>query len=200
MHQKDKLYDFVEEYGDAIDLNMRRLESENGGLPCGDCSAVAAGTPLTHLTRHGITEIGRARMIDWMFEVLTAFKMSEQTFFLSVQYMDRYIAESPKQHDLAELHLIGITCMFIASKYEDITPLFMQTIVIRIGHHRFSRDAVLEQERDILQTLSFKLSAVPTVLEFLDRYILTHPYFKAYPLGKIHTVTKYLAYLQTHHI
>ena len=72
--------------------------------------------------------------------------------------------------------------------------------MIRIGHHRFSRDAVLEQERDILQTLSFKLSAVPTVLEFLDRYILTHQYFKAYPLGKIHTVTKYLAYLQTHHI
>ena len=90
--------------------------------------------------------------------------------------------------------------MFIASKYEDITPLFMQTIVIRIGHHRFSRDAVLEQERDILNTLSFKMSAVPTVLEFLDRYILTHQYFKDYPLGKIVTVTKYLAYLQTHHI
>ena len=35
-------------------------------------------------------------MIDWIFEVLTAFKMSEQTFFLSVQYMDRYIAKVSK--------------------------------------------------------------------------------------------------------
>ena len=95
----------MEEYGDAIDYNMRRLEAENGGLSCGDCSAYYASIAKdensgavvaqpTHLTRHGITEIGRARMIDWMFEVLTAFKMSEQTFFLAVQYMDRYIAES----------------------------------------------------------------------------------------------------------
>ena len=64
-------------------------------------------------------------MIDWMFEVLTAFKMSEQTFFLAVQYMDRYIAESEKLLDLSQLHLIAITCMFLASKFEDISPLFM---------------------------------------------------------------------------
>ena len=128
--KKDKLYDFIEEYGTAIDQNLRRLEVENGGLTCGDVSAYLAAAddktaPPTHLTRHGITEVGRARMIDWMFEVLTAFKMSEQTFFLAVQYMDRYIAESEKLLDLSQLHLIGITCMFLASKFEDITPLFM---------------------------------------------------------------------------
>lgn len=92
-------------------------------------------------------------MIDWMYEVLITYKMSEQTFFLSVQYMDRYIAESTKTLDLPQLHLIGITCMFIASKYEDMDPLYMQTIVFRIGHHRFTRNAILEQERDILSTL-----------------------------------------------
>ena len=142
--KKGKIYDFIEEYGSEIDRNLRRLEVENGGLNCGDVSAHQVANDskpvhTTHLTRHGITEVGRARMIDWMFEVLTAFKMSEQTFFLAVQYMDRYIAESPKLLDLTQLHLIGITCMFLASKIEDITPLFMQTIVIRIGHHRFSR-------------------------------------------------------------
>ena len=48
----------------------------------------------THLSRHKITEIARAKMIDWMFEVLKVFKMSEQTFYLSVQYLDRFIAKS----------------------------------------------------------------------------------------------------------
>ena len=134
-------------------------------------------------------------MIDWMYEVLTAFKMSEQTFFLSVQYMDRYIAESDKNIDLDQLHLIGITCMFIASKYEDITPLYMQTIVIRIGHHRFTRGAVLELERDILSTLKFKMASIPSVFEWLERYILSNKYFQEYPNGKILTVAKYLAYL-----
>jgi len=46
----------------------------------------------THLTRHGITEVARARMIDWIYEVLMAYKMSEQTFFFAVQYLDRYLA------------------------------------------------------------------------------------------------------------
>ena len=67
--------------------------------------------------------------------------------------------------------------------------------MIRIGHHRFTRESILEQEREILMTLSFKMAAVPTVMEFLDRYVLTHKYFKAYPLGKIIVVAKYLAYL-----
>ena len=76
------MYDFLEEYGDAIDRNLRKLEVENGGLAHGDVSAYLATAddktaPVTHLTRHGITEVGRARMIDWMYEVLTAFKMSE---------------------------------------------------------------------------------------------------------------------------
>ena len=97
----------------------------------------------THLSRHGITEVGRARMADWLYEVLRTFKMSEQTFFLSVQFMDRYIALTSRTLNLSQLHIIGITCMFIASKYEDITPLFMATVVKRIGHNRFSKDAIL---------------------------------------------------------
>jgi hypothetical protein len=34
-------------------------------------------------------------MVDWMFEVLNAFKMSDQTFFLAVQYMDRFLENTP---------------------------------------------------------------------------------------------------------
>lgn len=175
---------------------------KNCGLNLGDITKHEAGqaeeegdAQPTHLTRHGITEVGRARMIDWMYEVLVAFKMSEQTFFLSVQYMDRYIAESAVRLELDELHLIGITCMFIASKYQEITPLFMQTIVIRIGHHRFTRKDVLDKERVILSTLNFKMAAIPTVLEFIERFVLSHAYFKAYPYGKIITVAMYLACL-----
>ena len=143
---------------------------------------VAAVVEETHLCRHGITEVGRARMIDWMYEVLTAFNMHEQTFFLSVQLMDRYISATEKHLRLEDLHLIGITCMFVASKYEDITPLFMVTIVTRIGHNRFSRASILALERELLNTLKFKLAAVPTVFEFLERY-LTDQYFLGFPGG-----------------
>lgn len=51
------------------------LESEEDEDPFDD---------VTHLTRHNISEISRAKMVDWMFEVLNAFEMSLQTFYLSV--------------------------------------------------------------------------------------------------------------------
>ena len=202
-----KRYDFVKEYGNLIDETLLRLEKANGGLKVvrsisPDKGGSANKTEATHLTRHGITEVGRARMIDWMFEVLTAFGMSEQTFFLSVQFMDRYISKKSACLGLDQLHIIGITSMFIASKYEDITPLFMPTIVTRIGHERFPKESILRQEKEILGTLCFKLASVPTVLEFLERY-LTDQYFVAYPIPghkALKTMAKYLACLQTHHI
>ena len=42
------------------------------------------------LNRHEIKGPVRARMIDWMIEVLTNFNCDEQTFFIAVQIMDRY--------------------------------------------------------------------------------------------------------------
>ena len=155
---------------------------------------------VTHLTRHGITEVARARMVDWMFEVIYAFKMSEQTFFLSVQYMDRFISQVKRTLKLDELHLIGITCMFIASKYEDITPLFLKTMVKKVSHGKIKGDTILKLEREIVSTLNFKLASVPTILEFLESY-LTHDLFKDHREAKtLMDVSKYLAYLSTHHI
>jgi len=42
------------------------------------------------LAKHKITENLRARMVDWMVEVLINFKSNDQTFFLSVNLLDRY--------------------------------------------------------------------------------------------------------------
>jgi hypothetical protein len=44
-----------------------------------------------HLTHHKINSVYRAKMIDWIVEVTGAFKCSDQTFFLSVNIMDRYL-------------------------------------------------------------------------------------------------------------
>ena len=58
----------------------------------------------------------------------------------------------------------------------------------------------MELEREIISTLKFKLASVPTVLEFLESY-LTHDIFKDHKDAKLlMDVSKYLAYIQTHHI
>jgi len=69
---------------------------------------------------HKVNGIYRAKMVDWMVEVLSAFKCDEQTLFLAVNLLDRYFAvcnKNGKSLPLEELHISGIACMFIASKY-----------------------------------------------------------------------------------
>jgi hypothetical protein len=105
-----------------------------------------------------------------MVEVLTTFKNSDQTFFLAVNLLDRYFKNSSKQLAATELHISGIVSMFIASKYEDVIPLLMRTIISKIGHNKFQVRQIEEKELEILKTLEYKIGA-PTVLEFLERYL-----------------------------
>jgi cyclin A len=37
--------------------------------------------------------------------------------------MDRYLQKCPEKQELKDLHLIGVTTMFSAAKYEEIHPL-----------------------------------------------------------------------------
>ena len=43
------------------------------------------------LANHGIGSSLRSKMVDWMIEVLSSYKMSEETFFRSVYFMDAYL-------------------------------------------------------------------------------------------------------------
>jgi hypothetical protein len=81
------------------------------------------------LQRHNMKEIHRARMVDWMLEVLFTFECRELTFFISVSLMDRYFMKIPKPLKTDELHLIGLTCMLIATKVEEIYPFSMRRLV-----------------------------------------------------------------------
>ena len=65
-----------------------------------------------------ITSQLRAKMVDWMIEVLSSYKMSEECFFRSVRYMDLLFKNTTRKLQVADLHLVGITAMFTAAKYE----------------------------------------------------------------------------------
>lgn len=104
-----------------------------------------------------------------MAEVLTTFKTSDQTFFLAVNLMDRFFKQTKDTINSKELHLIGITAMFLAAKYEDVVPILMRTAVNKIGHNKFSAPQIQAKEVQILQTLQFRIGA-PTVKEFLDSF------------------------------
>ena len=108
-------------------------------------------------------------MIDWMVEVLQAYHMSEQSFFIAVNILDRFFKKARKSLPSSELHLTGMVAMFISSKYEDLSPLLMRTVVNKIGHGKFPLKMILQREVDILRTLEFQVGC-PTILEFIETY------------------------------
>jgi hypothetical protein len=109
-------------------------------------------------------------MVDWMIEVLTNFKCEDQTFFIAVNLLDRYLKKQHEAHEIADLHLMGVTSMFIASKYEDILPLKMKMVYEKIAHKKLSIEKMKHMELNILKTINYKIQA-PTVLDFLKTYL-----------------------------
>ena len=80
------------------------------------------------LFTHNIPKDLRCRMIDWMIEVIGAFKFTEESFFTAVRLMDTFLMKTKKSHEPQEVHLTGVTCMYIATKFEEVYPLKLKTV------------------------------------------------------------------------
>ena len=72
--------------------------------------------------------------------------------------------------EISDLHITGVTCMFIASKYEDIYPLKMKMVYEKIAHKKLSIERIKGLEMDILRVIKYKIPA-PTSLDFLKVYL-----------------------------
>ena len=82
--------------------------------------------------------------------------------------MDRYFALTNETLNPEDLHLIGVTCMFIACKYEEIYPPELRTI-LRVIDNAVTREEVCALESEILQKLDFDM-VWPSILRFMERY------------------------------
>lgn len=57
----------------------------------------------------------RAILLDWLIEVCEVYKLHRETYYLAMDYIDRYLS-THQNIPKSQLQLIGITCLFIASK------------------------------------------------------------------------------------
>lgn len=97
-------------------------------------------------------------MVDWIIEVTQVYKTDERVFFLAVALMDNFLASSSQSLQTSDVHGLGLTCMFMASKFEDIHPLDMRSLHSRIGHKQIPINMILQREREIFTTLNFNVS------------------------------------------
>ena len=108
----------------------------------------------------------RRILIEWLVDVHLKFKLLPETLFIAINLMDRYCQAQrlPKK----QYQLLGVTCLLIAGKYEEIYPPHIEDYV-NITDRAYTRQDVLEMERAILSQLQFEIM-LPSTYRFLERY------------------------------
>uniref|UniRef100_A0A3P8TJI1 G2/mitotic-specific cyclin-B2 n=1 Tax=Amphiprion percula TaxID=161767 RepID=A0A3P8TJI1_AMPPE len=93
----------------------------------------------------------RSILLDWLIEVSEAHTLHRQTFYLAQDYLDRFML---KQNNIEKgiLQLIGITCLFIASKMEETCPPKVSEMAY-VTAGTYYEEEVLQMELIILKLL-----------------------------------------------
>jgi cyclin E len=109
------------------------------------------------LARHpAIQPKMRAILLDWLIEVCEVYRLHRETFYLAVDFLDRYLCLSepvPKNR----LQLIGVTCLFIGAKLEEIYPPKLQEFAY-VTDGACTESEILGMELTILKSLNWSLS------------------------------------------
>lgn len=136
-----------------------------------------------YLTGQEVTPKMRSVLIDWLIEVHQQFRLMQETLYLTVAIIDRFL-QSFQTIDRKRLQLVGVTAMFIASKYEEMYSPDVSDFAY-ITDNAYSKVEILQMELLIMKTLDYSFGR-PLPLHFLRRYSKAG---KALPIH--HTMAKY---------
>ncbi|XP_043712370.1 G2/mitotic-specific cyclin-2-like [Telopea speciosissima] len=114
-----------------------------------------------------INEKMRAILIDWLIEVHYKFELMDETLFLTVNLIDRFLAQQTVVRK--KLQLVGVTAMLLACKYEEVSVPAVEDFIL-ISDKAYTRKEVLEMEKLMVNTLQFNMS-VPTPYVFMRRFL-----------------------------
>ena len=105
---------------------------------------MAAAHPSNYMpTQPHINEKMRCILVDWMIEVHLKFKMVPETLYLTVNLIDRYLQLKVVRR--SKLQLVGVACLMLASKYEEIYPPELRDLVY-ITDRAYTKQEIVEME------------------------------------------------------
>jgi len=106
-------------------------------------------------------------LVDWLIEVHQQFSLIQETLYLTVAVLDRFLQEEGASISTKQLQLVGVTAMLIAAKYEEMYPPEVDDFVY-ITDKAYKQSEILQMEMRILKTLDFDLGR-PLPINFLRR-------------------------------
>ena len=153
------------EYLNIIYHNL--LEEENKGIiPNPDYKKI--------LSQKEINGQMRSILIDWIIDVHYKFGLTDETLFMTILIIDRYI--SYKQISKLRFQLLGITALLLSCKYEEIMLPKIEDFIY-ITDNAYVKKDVIDMERDILDVLNFDL-IFPSPIKFYEYLALNFDFDK----------------------
>ncbi|KAE8661552.1 Cyclin-A3-1 [Hibiscus syriacus] len=142
-------------FSSSIYLHLHFLEIEEKRRPLPDY--------IEKVQNDHITVNMREILMGWLVEVTEEYKLVSDTLYLTVSYIDIFLSAHSVSRN--KLQLLGVSCMLIACKYEEITPPGIDDFCY-ITDNAYTKEEVIEMEKDILKLLDFKIGT-PTTRNFL---------------------------------
>lgn len=160
------------EYINIIYHNLL-LEENKGIIPYPDYSKI--------ISQKEINEQMRSILIDWIIDVHYKFNFTDETLFMTVLIIDRYI--SYKSISKKKFQLLGITALLISCKHEEIILPKIEDFIY-ITDNAYVKEDVFDMENNILDILNFNLIA-PSPIKFYEYLALKFEFDKKkFLLGK----------------
>lgn len=122
--------------------------------------------PTEKVNADSKSKMKRASIINKLIQIHAKFQLKDETLFITVNILDRYIEKYAPKNDL-EFLLIGVSSLFIASKFEEIHPPELQDFVV-ICKYLYQKKAILSMEKKICLALRYDFLTI-TPLIFLER-------------------------------
>lgn len=88
----------------------------------------------------------RAVLVEWLVDVSQAYNLLSETLFLAINYIDRFLSREIVLR--RELQLVGITCMLIAAKYEEVRAPQIDDFCY-ITDNTYTHDEMLAMEQQV---------------------------------------------------
>lgn len=73
--------------------------------------------------------------------------------------------------EIRDIHILGVTAMFIASKMEDVEHFTAKMMHYKIAHQTLSKRAIIIKEKEMLEVLGFDAN-IPTVHSYTSLFLV----------------------------
>ena len=125
----------------------------------------------------------RSILVDWLIDVHFKFGFTDETLFMTILIIDRYLSICEVSRN--KLQLLGITALMISCKHEEIDVPKIEDFIY-ITDNAYVKEEVLKMEVDVLIRLNFSF-LYPSPIKFFE-YLSLHFNFDK----KKHMMGKYL--------